>query len=82
MVVIIVGYVIKEGLIVGLCIMEYFVDVVFNFEGDCYFGFCMVCVMKNCYGLVDEVGCFEMIDVGIMEVLDLFGLFILDNVDF
>lgn len=31
---VLVGYVIKDGQIVGLCVVEYMVDVVFYFEGD------------------------------------------------
>lgn len=30
-----VGYVIKDGVIVGLCVLEYMVDVVMSFEGEC-----------------------------------------------
>lgn len=33
-VMIMVGYVIKEGVLVGLCVVEYMVDMVFYFEGE------------------------------------------------
>lgn len=39
--------------------------------------FCFVCSLKNRFGLMDEVGCFEMIGDGIVEVVDLSGLFFL-----
>ena len=81
MAVIIVGHVTKEGSIAGPRTMEHLVDVVLNFEGDRHSGFRMVRATKNRYGPADEVGCFEMTDVGIMEVPDPSGLFTSDNAD-
>lgn len=81
MAVIIVGHVTKEGSIAGPRTMEHLVDVVLNFEGDRHSGFRMVRAAKNRYGPADEVGCFEMTDVGIMEVPDPSGLFTSDNAD-
>lgn len=46
-VLIFVGYVMKDGVIVGLCLLEYFVDVVLYFEGDCNGVLWMVCGVKN-----------------------------------
>lgn len=35
-----------------------------------------ICVLKNRFGFIDEVGCFEMIGDGIVEVFDFFGFFL------
>lgn len=75
MAVIIVGHVTKEGTIAGPRTMEHLVDVVLTFEGDRHSGFRMVRATKNRFGPADEVGCFEMVDRGIVEVLDPSGLF-------
>ena len=45
------------------------------FEGDRHSGFRMVRATKNRFGPADEVGCFEMVDAGIVEVPDPSGLF-------
>jgi DNA repair protein RadA/Sms len=75
MAVIIVGHVTKEGAIAGPRLLEHLVDVVLAFEGDRHSGFRMVRATKNRFGPADEVGCFEMVDSGILEVPDPSGLF-------
>lgn len=59
-VIFIVGYVIKEGILVGFCMLEYMVDMVFYFEGECYYIFCILRVVKNWFGFINEIGIFEM----------------------
>lgn len=75
MAVVIVGHVTKEGTIAGPRTMEHLVDVVLNFEGDRHSGFRMVRAAKNRFGPADEVGCFEMVEEGIVDVPDPSGLF-------
>lgn len=75
MAVIIVGHVTKEGTIAGPRTMEHLVDVVLTFEGERHSGFRMVRATKNRFGPADEVGCFEMVEHGIVEVPDPSGLF-------
>jgi DNA repair protein RadA/Sms len=75
MAVIIVGHVTKDGAIAGPRLLEHLVDVVLAFEGDRHSGFRMVRATKNRFGPADEVGCFEMVDSGIVEVPDPSGLF-------
>lgn len=82
MVVIFVGYVIKEGQIVGLCVVEYMVDIVLYFEGECGYQFCILCVYKNCFGLVDEIGVFEMMGGGLFEVVNFLVLFLFECGEF
>lgn len=75
MAVLIIGHVTKEGAIAGPRTLEHLVDVVLSFEGDRQSGFRMVRATKNRFGPADEVGCFEMGERGITEVLDPSGLF-------
>jgi DNA repair protein RadA/Sms len=75
MAVIIVGHVTKDGSVAGPRLLEHLVDVVLAFEGDRQSGFRMVRATKNRFGPADEVGCFEMVDAGIVEVPDPSGLF-------
>jgi DNA repair protein RadA/Sms len=52
------------------------VDVVLHFEGDRNSRFRMVRAMKNRFGPVDEVGCFDLSATGIVAVTDPTGLFV------
>jgi DNA repair protein RadA/Sms len=61
--------------VAGPRLLEHLVDVVLAFEGDRHSGFRMVRAIKNRFGPADEVGCFEMVDSGILEVPDPSGLF-------
>jgi len=73
---VIVGHVTKDGSIAGPRVLEHLVDVVLHFEGDRNSRFRMVRAMKNRFGPVDEVGCFELGAEGISAVADPTGLFI------
>ncbi|MBF0297634.1 MAG: DNA repair protein RadA [Oligoflexia bacterium] len=64
----IIGHVTKEGTIAGPKILEHMVDVVIYFEGDQYGHYRLLRVIKNRFGNVNEVGIFEMGDVGLKEV--------------
>ena len=56
--------------------LEHLVDVVLHFEGDRNSRFRMVRAMKNRFGPVDEVGCFDLSADGIAAVTDPTGLFV------
>ena len=73
---VIVGHVTKDGSIAGPRVLEHLVDVVLNFEGDRNSRFRMVRAMKNRFGPVDEVGCFDLSSDGISAVSDPTGLFV------
>ncbi|HET9649090.1 MAG TPA: DNA repair protein RadA, partial [Microlunatus sp.] len=75
MAVMIIGHVTKDGAIAGPRLLEHLVDVVLAFDGDRHSGFRMVRATKNRFGPADEVGCFELVDRGILEVPDPSGLF-------
>lgn len=71
-----VGHVTKEGSIAGPRVLEHLVDVVVTFEGDRHSRLRLVRAVKNRYGPTDEVGCFDMSDVGIVGLADPSGLFL------
>jgi DNA repair protein RadA/Sms len=73
---IIVGHVTKDGSIAGPRVLEHVVDVVLHFEGDRDSRFRMVRALKNRFGPVDEVGCFDLGPDGISAVADPTGLFV------
>ncbi len=74
-----VGHVTKDGAVAGPRTLEHLVDVVLSFEGERHSSLRMLRAVKNRFGAVDEVGCFEMVDEGIAEVLDPSGLFLTDR---
>src|SRR6478609_7514474 len=71
-----VGHVTKDGSIAGPRVLEHVVDVVLHFEGDRNSRFRMVRALKNRFGPVDEVGCFDLGADGITAVTDPTGLFV------
>ena len=73
---VIVGHVTKDGSIAGPRVLEHLVDVVLGFEGDRNSRFRMVRALKNRFGPVDEVGCFDLSAEGIRAVTDPTGLFV------
>lgn len=73
---VLVGHVTKDGSIAGPRVLEHLVDVVLHFEGDRSSRFRMVRAMKNRFGPVDEVGCFDLGPDGIAAVTDPTGLFV------
>jgi DNA repair protein RadA/Sms len=73
---IIVGHVTKDGSIAGPRVLEHLVDVVVQFEGDRHSRLRLVRAVKNRYGPTDEVGCFDLSDVGIVGLPDPSGLFL------
>lgn len=73
---VLVGHVTKDGSIAGPRVLEHLVDVVLHFEGERNSRFRMLRAMKNRYGPVDEVGCFDLAADGIAAVTDPTGLFV------
>ncbi|MEI2826570.1 MAG: DNA repair protein RadA [Dermatophilaceae bacterium] len=71
-----VGHVTKDGSIAGPRVLEHLVDVVIAFEGDRHARLRLVRAVKNRYGPTDEVGCFDLSDVGIVGLPDPSGLFL------
>ncbi len=71
-----VGHVTKDGSIAGPRALEHIVDVVLQFEGERNSRLRVLRAVKNRFGPVDEIGCFDLSDNGIVEVADPTGLFV------
>ncbi len=77
--VLMIGHVTKDGTVAGPRVLEHLVDVVLQFEGagaSRASRLRFVRAVKNRYGPVDEVGCFDLSADGIVEVTDPTGLFV------
>ena len=68
--VVLVGHVTKDGTLAGPKTLEHLVDVVLSIEGDRTGGLRLLRATKNRYGSTEEVGVFEMRDLGLAEVAD------------
>ncbi|HET8560187.1 MAG TPA: DNA repair protein RadA [Marmoricola sp.] len=73
---VIIGHVTKDGTIAGPRVLEHLVDVVLHFEGERNSRLRMVRAVKNRFGPVDEVGCFDLSAEGIVPITDPSGLFL------
>jgi DNA repair protein RadA/Sms len=65
-----IGHVTKEGAIAGPRILEHIVDTVLYLEGDRFQAFRLLRSVKNRFGATSEVGVFEMLENGMVEVLN------------
>ncbi|MCR5835392.1 MAG: DNA repair protein RadA [Lachnospiraceae bacterium] len=66
----IVGHVTKEGVVAGPRMLEHMVDTVIYFEGDRHATYRIVRGVKNRFGSTNEIGVFEMQQVGLRQVLN------------
>ena len=64
----IVGHVTKEGSIAGPRVLEHMVDTVLYFEGDSHLSYRILRGVKNRFGSTNEIGIFEMSDIGLKEI--------------
>ncbi len=64
----IVGHVNKEGSIAGPKVMEHIVDTVLFFEGERHMSYRILRAVKNRFGSTNEIGVFDMQEVGLREV--------------
>lgn len=64
----IVGHVTKEGSIAGPRLLEHIVDTVLYFEGERHHTYRILRAVKNRFGSTNEMGIFEMKEVGLEEV--------------
>ncbi len=74
-----VGHVTKEGNIAGPKVLEHMVDCVLYFEGERGHQFRILRAVKNRFGSADEIGVFEMTDIGLSQVENPSALFIADR---
>lgn len=64
----VVGHINKDGAIAGPKVLEHMVDCVLYFEGDPNSCYRLLRSAKNRFGSTNEIGVFEMTDVGLQEV--------------
>ncbi len=64
----VVGHINKDGNIAGPKVLEHMVDCVLYFEGDPNSSYRLLRAAKNRFGSTNEIGVFEMHDVGLIEV--------------
>ncbi len=64
----VIGHVNKEGSIAGPKVLEHMVDCVLYFEGDQHTSYRILRAAKNRFGATNEIGVFEMRDIGLAEV--------------
>ncbi len=64
----VVGHVTKDGAIAGPKILEHMVDCVLYFEGENHHYHRILRGVKNRFGSTNEIGVFEMCDVGLVPV--------------
>ncbi len=67
-IVFVVGHINKDGAIAGPKVLEHMVDCVLYFEGDPNSSYRLLRAAKNRFGSTNEIGVFEMIDTGLLEV--------------
>lgn len=64
----VIGHVNKEGSIAGPKVLEHMVDCVLYFEGDQHMSYRILRAAKNRFGATNEIGVFEMMSEGLIEV--------------
>ena len=64
----VVGHINKDGNIAGPKVLEHMVDCVLYFEGDQNSSYRLLRAAKNRFGSTNEIGVFEMLDKGLIEV--------------
>ncbi|MCI5624522.1 MAG: DNA repair protein RadA [Clostridiales bacterium] len=64
----VIGHVNKEGSIAGPKVLEHMVDCVLYFEGERQMAYRILRAAKNRFGATNEIGVFEMEDMGLTEV--------------
>ena len=64
----VVGHINKDGNIAGPKVLEHMVDCVLYFEGDPNTSYRLLRSAKNRFGSTNEIGVFEMADIGLIEV--------------
>lgn len=60
----------KRGAIAGPRMLEHMVDAVLYFEGDRHHTYRILRAVKNRFGSTNEMGIFEMKELGLAEVLN------------
>jgi DNA repair protein RadA/Sms len=75
----IVGHVTKSGDIAGPRALEHIVDIVLHFEGAPFSSYRLLRCAKNRFGSTNEVGVFEMVEKGLIQVENPSQAFIVEH---
>jgi DNA repair protein RadA/Sms len=74
-----VGHVTKDGAIAGPRVLEHLVDTVLYFEGEQHHAYRILRAVKNRFGSTNEIGVFEMGELGLTEVPNPSGFFLAER---
>lgn len=77
----IVGHVTKDGTLAGPRVLEHIVDTVLYFEGGSNSEYRLLRAVKNRFGSTNEIGLFEMRDIGLVDVPDASKLFLSERTE-
>lgn len=72
----VIGHVTKDGSLAGPRVLEHIVDTVLFFEGEKNAEYRVLRAVKNRFGSTNEMGLFEMRDMGLKDVPDASKLFL------
>ncbi|MGC8595127.1 MAG: DNA repair protein RadA [Candidatus Kryptoniota bacterium] len=64
----VIGHVTKDGIAAGPKVLEHIVDAVLQLEGEKHYSFRILRSYKNRFGSTNEIGIFEMQELGLVEV--------------
>jgi DNA repair protein RadA/Sms len=70
MILFIVGQVTKDGSVAGPKLLEHLVDTVLEIVGEEKMDFRIIRCLKNRFGRTDEIGLFEMTELGLKEIVN------------
>ncbi len=79
--VILIGHITKDGSIAGPKVLEHIVDTVLQFEGDTHHMYRILRSMKNRFGSTYEIGVYEMLGTGLVEISNPSEIFIGRNLE-
>jgi DNA repair protein RadA/Sms len=65
---ILIGHIVKDGTLAGPKVLEHIVDTVLQFEGDRQYFYRILRTTKNRFGSTSEIGIYEMLGSGLVEV--------------
>ena len=74
-----VVHVTKEGALAGPRVLEHLVDTVLYFEGERHHSYRVLRAVKNRFGSTNEIGVFEMVEGGLVEVKNPSGFFLAER---
>lgn len=77
----VVGHVTKDGTLAGPRVLEHIVDTVLYFEGGSNSEYRLLRAVKNRFGSTNEIGLFEMRDIGLVDVPDASRLFLSERTE-